>query len=227
MIDECVFSYFASYGVYDDWPDNRGIFHNPEKTFLVWINEEDQLRIISMQPGGDVAAVFERLCRAVNILEEKLGFIFDDHLGFIAACPSNLGTGMRASVHIRVPRASKSEEFRQICDRHYLQIRSTHGEHGAMDDDNCTFDISPYRRLGLSEVQCAQSLYDGVVEILSLEKRLENEFPVYPAHVKSLAKQHLTRELFDQLKDLKTPNGFTLADVLRGGVGKSSLNEID
>ena len=36
-----------------DWPESRGIFHNNEKTFLVWVNEEDQLRIISMQPGGD------------------------------------------------------------------------------------------------------------------------------------------------------------------------------
>ena len=37
-----------------DWPEGRGIFHNAEKTFLVWVNEEDQLRIISMQKGGDV-----------------------------------------------------------------------------------------------------------------------------------------------------------------------------
>ena len=41
-------------GMERDWPEGRGIFHNAEKTFLVWVNEEDQLRIISMQKGGDV-----------------------------------------------------------------------------------------------------------------------------------------------------------------------------
>ena len=43
--------------VLGDWPESRGIFHNNEKTFLVWVNEEDQLRIISMQPGGDAKQV--------------------------------------------------------------------------------------------------------------------------------------------------------------------------
>ena len=50
-------------GMERDWPEGRGIFHNEAKTFLVWVNEEDQLRIISMQMGGDVKAVFERLAR--------------------------------------------------------------------------------------------------------------------------------------------------------------------
>ena len=41
-------------GMERDWPEGRGIFHNADKTFLTWVNEEDQLRIISMQKGGDV-----------------------------------------------------------------------------------------------------------------------------------------------------------------------------
>jgi protein-arginine kinase len=45
------------------WPTGRGIYHNKEKTFLVWVNEEDHLRIISMQPGGNVGEVLERLNR--------------------------------------------------------------------------------------------------------------------------------------------------------------------
>ena len=52
-------------GMERDWPEGRGIFHNADKTFLVWVNEEDQLRIISMQKGGDVKGVFERLARYV------------------------------------------------------------------------------------------------------------------------------------------------------------------
>lgn len=52
-----------------DWPEGRGIFHNAEKTFLVWVNEEDQLRIISMQKGGDVKGVFERLARGIKAVQ--------------------------------------------------------------------------------------------------------------------------------------------------------------
>jgi hypothetical protein len=50
-----------------DWPEGRGIFHNKDKTFLTWVNEEDQLRIISMQEGGDVRAVFDRLARGIQV----------------------------------------------------------------------------------------------------------------------------------------------------------------
>ena len=46
--------FLEAVGLNRDWPNGRGIFHNNEKTFLVWINEEDQLRIISMQPGADI-----------------------------------------------------------------------------------------------------------------------------------------------------------------------------
>ena len=52
-------------GMERDWPEGRGIFHNTAKTFLTWVNEEDQLRIISMQKGADVKGVFERLARYV------------------------------------------------------------------------------------------------------------------------------------------------------------------
>merc|ERR550519_1961078 len=55
-----------------DWPEGRGIYHNKEKTFLVWVNEEDQLRIISMQKGGDVKGVFERLARGINAVQKSV-----------------------------------------------------------------------------------------------------------------------------------------------------------
>ena len=60
-----------------EWPSGRGIFHNNEKTFLVWVNEEDQLRIISMQPGADIKEVFSRLSRAAAAIEKIAEFSFD------------------------------------------------------------------------------------------------------------------------------------------------------
>jgi hypothetical protein len=58
-----------------DWPEGRGIFHNKDKTFLTWVNEEDQLRIISMQEGGDVRAVFDRLARGIQVCYHSLSII--------------------------------------------------------------------------------------------------------------------------------------------------------
>merc|ERR1712013_601589 len=59
-------------GMERDWPEGRGIFHNEKKTFLIWVNEEDQLRIISMQMGGDVRGVFERLAKGIKAVQDSV-----------------------------------------------------------------------------------------------------------------------------------------------------------
>lgn len=159
-------------GLNGDWPHGRGIFHNDEKTFLVWVNEEDQLRIISMQNGGDIKEVFTRLTTAIKSLEEKIKFSYNEHLGYITSCPTNLGTAMRASVHIKLPNLGVNmEAFEAITDKYYLQIRGIHGEHS--DSEGGIYDISNKRRLGVTEVQCVQDMYDGVVALIKAEKELE------------------------------------------------------
>ena len=163
--------YLQSCGLERDWPEARGIFHNNNKTFLVWVNEEDQLRIISMQPGADIHAVFDRLCRAAAAIEEVCSFAHDEHLGYITSCPTNLGTGMRASVHIKLPKLGKHpDQFQAIADKYYVQIRGAHGEHTETDDG--IFDISNLRRLGRAEVDLTQDMYDGVKAMIQAEKRL-------------------------------------------------------
>jgi creatine kinase len=222
--------YFAYAGVYRDWAENRGIFHNPSKTFLVWVNEEDELRIISMQPGGDIGAVFTRLMHGVAALEKKLDFIFDDQRGFISTCPSNLGTGMRASVHINLPHASKDPRFKQICDELHLQPRGADGEHSSTEGSSL-FDISPLKRLGLTEVDCAKALHAGATRLIALEKELRgdgevdeskiqipHEFPDLTANSNSYMKQCLTHEVYEALKDKTTDLGVTLYDVIKVGV---------
>lgn len=159
-------------GLNRDWPEGRGIFHNREKTFLVWVNEEDQLRIISMQQGGDIEAVFSRLMTAVKEIEKTVSFMFDQRLGYLSSCPSNLGTAMRASVHIRLPKlAADMATFNKITDSHHLQIRGIHGEHS--ESESGIFDISNRRRLGVTEVECVQDMYNGVVALIRREKELE------------------------------------------------------
>ena len=158
-------------GLNDDWPAGRGIYHNHDKTFLVWVNEEDQLRIISMQKGGDIKEVFRRLVNAIKSIETKVPFSYSYHLGFITSCPTNLGTAMRASVHIALPNlAEDMDAFKTITDKHHLQIRGIHGEHS--ESEGGVYDISNRRRLGITEVEAVQDMYDGVVALIAAEKAL-------------------------------------------------------
>jgi len=161
-------------GLNRDWPEARGIFHNSDKTFLVWVNEEDQLRIISMQEGADIGAVFTRLSNACSAIEKVAKFSHDEHLGYITSCPTNLGTAMRASVHIKLPLlGARMDEFKAIADKYYVQIRGAHGEHTETNDG--VFDISNRRRLGRSEVDLVQDMYNGVKAMIEREKELASE----------------------------------------------------
>jgi len=158
-------------GLNRQWPKGRGIFHNDEKTFLVWVNEEDQLRIISMKQGGDIKEVFQRLTDAISKIEEKIKFSYSNHLGYITSCPTNLGTALRASVHIKVPNLAQDyAHFEEITNKYHLQIRGINGEHS--QSVGGVYDISNKRRLGVTEVQCVQDMYDGVVELIKAEKAL-------------------------------------------------------
>ena len=140
-------------GMERDWPEGRGIYHNDAKTFLVWVNEEDQLRIISMQRGGDVKGVFERLSRGIQAVQESVKkesgkeFCLDLKYGYIHSCPTNLGTGMRASVHVDLPGWTKAGLYALYnrCEELHLQPRGTSGESGGQTGQ--TYDISNKHRL--------------------------------------------------------------------------------
>merc|ERR1711936_1161075 len=155
-------------GMERDWPEGRGIFHNAAKTFLVWVNEEDQTRIISMQKGGDVKGVFERLARGIKAVQDCVkaesgkDFQLSEKFGYIHSYPTNLGTGMRASVHVDLPGWTKDSipALKDRCEGMGLQPRGTKGESGGQTGH--TYDISNKHRLGHSEVSLVQTMIDGV-----------------------------------------------------------------
>jgi len=151
------------------WPNGRGIFHNKNKTFLIWVNEEDHLRIISMQEGGNVGQILDRLIRGIKIIGNQVPLSRDDRLGWLTFCPTNLGTTVRASVHIKLPKISAKPDFKTICDGLKLQIRGIHGEHS--ETEGGVYDVSNKERLGLTEYQAAKRMYDGVKHLIELEKK--------------------------------------------------------
>ncbi|XP_055704334.1 arginine kinase 1 isoform X1 [Phlebotomus papatasi] len=153
------------------WPSGRGIYHNDAKTFLVWCNEEDHLRIISMQMGGDLGQVYRRLVTAVNDIEKRIPFSHHDRLGFLTFCPTNLGTTIRASVHIKVPKlAANKARLEEVAGKYNLQVRGTRGEH--TEAEGGVYDISNKRRMGLTEYDAVKEMYDGIAELIKIEKSL-------------------------------------------------------
>ena len=159
-----------------DWPDARGIFHNDARNALVWANEEDHMRVISMEMGADIVAVFSRfvdLCNNVEKVMTKASgtkFAHSEHLGYILTCPSNLGTGLRASMMITIPLTGARPDFVEICGKYGLQPR---GSGGVDSDFDGTFDISNSDRLGKSEVELVNCMIRGVKVLLEMENRLE------------------------------------------------------
>ncbi|XP_072401902.1 arginine kinase 1 isoform X2 [Diabrotica undecimpunctata] len=153
------------------WPSGRGIYHNENKTFLVWCNEEDHLRLISMQMGGNLGEVYRRLVTAVNDIEKRIPFSHNDRLGFLTFCPTNLGTTVRASVHIKVPKlAANMAKLEEIAAKYNLQVRGTRGEH--TEAEGGVYDISNKRRMGLTEYDAVKEMYDGIQELIKIEKEL-------------------------------------------------------
>lgn len=158
------------------WPDARGIFHNDSENLFVWVNEEDQLRIVSMEKGDNVKRIIERFAAATSTIQtclqaEGYDFMHSEHLGWILTCPSNLGTGLRAGAMVQVPHFSARKDFKNVLGRMGLQARGTAGVDSASTGG--TWDISNADRLGKSEVELVNIFIEGVAQIIRWEQALE------------------------------------------------------
>ncbi|XP_062559243.1 arginine kinase 1-like [Armigeres subalbatus] len=154
------------------WPIGRAVFYNEAKTFVVWVNEEDHLRIISMEKGGDLGGIYQRLVKAVEVIGKDVAFSRSESFGFLTFCPSNLGTTIRASVHIKLPNlGSNREQLEEEAAKFNLQVRGTRGEH--TESEGGVFDISNKRRLGLTEFEAVSEMYNGIKQLIDLEKSSE------------------------------------------------------
>jgi len=158
------------------WPDARGIFHNDAENLFVWVNEEDHMRIVSMETGANISAIMNRFADACNGVAEVLkanGFEFmhSKHLGFILTCPSNCGTGLRAGAMTKLPLVSRKDGFTKTLARMGLQARGTAGVDSASSGG--TWDISNADRLGTSEVNLVNIMIDGVAQLIQWEQQLE------------------------------------------------------
>jgi len=164
-----------SSGMGRHWPDGRGIFHNNEKTLFIWLNEEDHMRIVSMQKGDDVREVtarFIRACDAVQgvLKEQGYDFMHSKHLGYILTCPSNLGTGLRAGSMMLIPNLSTHPKFKEVVKSMGLQARGGRGVDSAAVGGK--FDISNADRIGRGEVDLVNIMIEGCSQFVKWENAL-------------------------------------------------------
>mmetsp|Transcript_21900 Transcript_21900/g.62096 ORF Transcript_21900/g.62096 Transcript_21900/m.62096 type:complete len:462 (-) Transcript_21900:48-1433(-) len=169
--------YSISAGMGRDWPDARGIYLNSieDPSLIVWVNFEDHFRVISTSRGGDLLGVFTRLTKLLSSLDMSLrsrGHYYSMHprLGFLNPSPENLGTALRASVFVKLPRLGHQPGFEDLLDRLRLEVSSRFND----EKSSGIYDIANAERLGQSEVQLINTMINGVGILISLEKKLEN-----------------------------------------------------
>merc|ERR1719228_1299837 len=170
-------------GCYDDWPQGRGIFinENQEKgVFIVWVGEEDQLRIMAMAKGSDVQAVWDLFYSGVEAVHkgvQALGddFVFDAARGYLSSCPTNIGTGMRASVHVDLPAFPTKQAVKDYVKTtpHYIDIRGTRGE-ATNTEGVRRYDVSNKARLGSNCVEQITTMVNGVKALLEYQPPAED-----------------------------------------------------
>jgi protein arginine kinase len=139
---------------------------NPTQTLSIMVNEEDHLRMQAISSGLDLQKTFCAIDNIDSALEAHLDFAFDPRLGYLTACPTNVGTGMRASAMVHLPGLVLSEQINQVVNsvnKIGLAVRGLYGE-GTEAMGNL-FQVSNQTTLGENESQIIDRL-NKVIETL-------------------------------------------------------------
>jgi protein arginine kinase len=148
-----------------------GIVLNREESFCVMINEEDHLRMQALRPGFQIREAWNAIDRLDSALEKKLNFAFDDELGYLTACPTNLGTGIRVSAMLHLPGLVLAEQINPIIqsvNKLGLAVRGLYGE-GTEALGN-VFQVSNQMTLGETETAIVERLEKVLSQIIEHEE---------------------------------------------------------
>lgn len=152
----------------------RAVAFGASECLSVMVNEEDHLRIQAMTAGHQIQLALERARELDRFLEARLGFAVDADLGYLTGCPTNVGTGLRASVMLHLPALglvrSEIEKVFAAAQRTGLAVRGQYGEGSRAAGD--LYQISNQITLGRGEEQLVQDLEALVPRILEFERRL-------------------------------------------------------
>ena len=157
-------------------PNGRGLLLTQDETVSVMINEEDHLRIQVMCEGLDLEGAYEMVDRVDALLNESLHFAFDEDLGYLTQCPTNLGTGMRASLMLHLPALQESGAMRRVASslsKLGLVIRGIYGE--GSEPVGAIYQLSNQVTLGLSEQSAIANLKRIAGQLIAQERAARAE----------------------------------------------------
>jgi protein arginine kinase len=163
-----------------------GLVLNHDETLCVMINEEDHLRMQALRPGLLIRQAWNAIDQVDTALEKRLHYAFDSELGYLTACPTNLGTGIRVSAMLHLPGLVLAEQINPIIqsvNKLGLAVRGLYGE-GTEALGN-VFQVSNQMTLGESESAIVERLEKVLAQIIEheenaraslLEKKPKNVF---------------------------------------------------
>ena len=144
---------------------------NKKQTLSIMINEEDHLRMQGIRSGLQLKSVFKMIDKVDSALEERLDFAFSPQIGYLTACPTNVGTGMRASAMVHLPALVTSEQINQVIqavNKIGLAVRGLYGE-GTEALGNL-FQVSNQTTLGEKEDDIIARLHKVIEQIIEHEQ---------------------------------------------------------
>lgn len=151
---------------------NHRVIISRDESLSIMINEEDHIRVQAMQAGLDLEGAFTLASTASRQFEERLGIAYSEQFGFLTACPTNTGTGMRASAMAHLPGLVMTGKIRTIVDslsKMSFAVRGYHGE-GSKSQGN-VFQISNQLTLGLSEEDLINDLKRMLSQLIEQERK--------------------------------------------------------
>ena len=151
--------------------EKSAVLINKDSTVSIMINEEDHIRLQVIYPGFQLREVYELASNIDDVIEENIDYAYDQKIGYLTACPTNIGTGIRASVMLHLPGLSVTKNINGMLNavsQVGLTIRGIYGE-GSNVQGNI-YQISNQITLGLSEEEIISNLAAVTKQLIDKER---------------------------------------------------------
>ena len=206
----------------------RGVAVAGDETMAIMINEEDHLRIQVLRSGMQLDDAAAEINRIDDRLEEKIDFAFHAHYGYLTACPTNVGTGMRVSVMLHLPALKMTGLIEKVLragrDMH-LAIRGLYGEGTEATGD--FFQVSNQTTLGKSEEQIVEEfVHHTVPHFIEYERRARTGLmEKSPAMVDDKVFRSLA--LLRAARCISSDETMYLLSLVRLGINMGRITDVD
>lgn len=154
--------------------EGRALILSKDKTMSIMINEEDHIRLQILYKDLSLEQAYDTADKLDTLLDENLDFAFDEKLGYITQCPTNLGTGMRASVMLHLPALERGKAIGRIAgnlSKLGLTIRGAYGE--GSEPEGAMYQLSNQVTLGISEKSAIENLKNIAEQLVAQELKAQ------------------------------------------------------